>query len=251
MRRVGWLVRLVGLDFLRSRGLLLAGIFVGVLILLTVAGRMFGGEDLEGSRFVLSFNLQASYWAALLVTWAVGVRQIAPEIENRTLHLILARPVDRTEALLVRTLATAALGIVAMVVFTAIVYLVSPAVPDLSLALGLQMLFLRACAILVLAVLTVVLSLMMPAVSGALIAFCLVVFGDILLLHLANLAPGILMVPLALVVPDFGIFDGAEFFVGGESPFSGAVVIGATLYAALFSTLWLGAGAWLFQRRAL
>jgi ABC-type transport system involved in multi-copper enzyme maturation permease subunit len=251
LRRAAILARLVALDFVRSRGLMLAGILVGALVLLTVAGRFFGGGEAEGARFVLSFNLQASYWAALVVTWTIGARQIAPEIENRTLHLILARPVERTEALLVRTLATAALGIVAMVGFSALVYVVSPSVPDASAVLGLQMLFLRACSILVVAAVTVVLSLLVPVAAGVLIAFVLVVLGGMLLQHLSELLPTAVFLLAVLAIPDFGLFDALELFVGGQEPLAGAAVVGVVLYGMLFSAVWLGAGAWIFQRKAL
>jgi ABC-type transport system involved in multi-copper enzyme maturation permease subunit len=247
--RIQALSRLVALDFLRSRGLVLAGIFVGFLSVFGLAGRWLIGPDVESARFVLSFNLQASYWAALLLTWAICLRQIAPEIENRSLHLLLARPVGRAEILVVRTLVAAALGVVALLAFSTMIYLLAPTVPDLHFSAGLQMLLLRACAVLVLAVIATVLALLLPAASAAPVALGLVLLGGLFLHHATLSWPGALQLPLFLLVPDFSLFDVVEFFVAGQPGIAWATMVGIFLYVFLFVTVWLTAGIWVFQRR--
>jgi ABC-type transport system involved in multi-copper enzyme maturation permease subunit len=251
VRRLAWIARLAAYDFLRSRGLLLAGIFVLCLALLGLAGRFLAGEAEEGARFVLSFNLQASYVAGLILTWAAAIRQVAPEIERRTMLVLLARPVERWEVLAMKALATGIFGVVAISFFTLLVLLASPVPPDLSALFAAQLLLLRALAVCLLAVLAVTLSLVLPAVVNGLLLVGMFFGGGFLVDRAASYLPGALAPLAALAVPDFRVFDVTEAFAGGLAPVSAPALGSAILYGFLLSATWLAAGAVLFERRKL
>ena len=208
----------------------------------------------EGPRLTVDLGLSAVALLGLLVVTVVGASLVHQEIDRRTVHVILARPVSRTAYLLGKWAGlTAALwvtGAVMGVVLTAVAAWVRGPEAVAPTAAAVVLLCLSFAVLTALAVLFS--SLSTPLLSS-LYTLSLYALGwwtaDIRAVAAALADPlrGVL-VALSYVLPNLELFS-ARLAVAHAEPVPAAQLALAAVYAAGYATAVLGLAALAFRGR--
>lgn len=230
--------------------------------------RFFEMEDL--GKFYREISLKTMNVTTAATIILLAARQLPREFTNRTIYPLLAKPVSRLEFLLGKYLGVLMAGIFCyglfMIVFTiGSVTLKAP----IQTPLFLQSIYLQVLSFCVLASLVFLLSMMLNADAAITLSAVLFIASQILMNTMAQIydyvpaASRAALLVLHFLVPQLTLFDASSKVVhsinvvvvdGVRVP---EVVWGAlawntigslTLYALVYSVLFLG-GAYLFFRR--
>jgi ABC-type transport system involved in multi-copper enzyme maturation permease subunit len=240
LRRALLIARTVWLEFLRRKDFYVLLILVGLFVVGIMVVRVIGIENPDTARFLMSLGLLLSYSLAAILTAATASRQLPREIENRTLHPLLAKPVSRSEVILGKSLAVSAVACVSLTVFLLLSWLPAPKLPGQHFSAFAQMTFLQLGALCLLGIYTTALSLFMLPVLALLIALATffaaptIVNFSIELIRSFWGFGGKIAERLLSIVPDFSLFEHSQRYVEGVSPLSSLCVAGVLCYAVLF-----------------
>jgi ABC-type transport system involved in multi-copper enzyme maturation permease subunit len=225
-------------------------------LLMTLSGLLLRDLSIrQDEKIIKDLGLAAMDLFGTLIAMFLGVGLVSKEIERRSLYPLLAKPLSRSEFFA---------GKFAGLAFT---LLVNTAVMALGVYLALLLAgrplplhLLRAVYPMYLGFLVVVaLALFFSSVTSAALASVATVglviagrFADVVLntRQVLPAAPRWLIVGLYYALPNFGNFDFKSRVAYGD-PVPAAVLAWATLYAALYASVVLGAGLALFRRRDL
>lgn len=189
----------------------------------------------------------------LVIAIFVGVGLVSKEIERRSLHPLLAKPLTRDEFFLGKFLGLAGtllVNVVAMTLGLLLTLWLTGAKPSASLLGAILPIFLGL-------VLTVSLALLFSTLTSssnaALVTLCLVVagrFADVIrnMKQVVPAAPGWLVQALYFAIPNFRNFDFKSRVAYGDTV-PAATLGWVTLYALVYVALALCAGLWAFRRK--
>jgi len=251
-RAVLSLARHTLVDAFRERAF--RGLSLFLLVLLGVA-RLIGPLALgEGRRITLDVGLTLITLFGLFLILTLGTRSVQKEVEQKTILMLLARPVRRGEFVLGKffgSVAVVATGLSGMLAILAGVLLLSGYEFNGSLAVAGYYAFLE---LVIVSALSMLLTVFTSPVLAAFFLLGLFVAGHLApsLLEMARLLPGgaaaRALESLLLVVPRLDLYRyGAEVVHGIRAPAS--QVAWATLYAGLYSAAALLLGILAFRRR--
>ncbi len=246
------LVRASWLEALRRNELVVVGLLLGIYALAALVLRVIGFESAEAARLVRGLGLElGGLLSALLVILTVG-RQLPAELELRTIHPLLAKPVARETLLLGKALAGWLLGVAALVMFVGATMAITPAAADQSLLVLAAALVLKALALAMLTALTMLLVIALPPALAMLLAAVLALWGHFLANLIVQMAGGARWAGWAAgLIPDFNMLDLMQRYTDG-GPLPAAVVLAGLLVYGLAWLCLLGwAAAQSFRRMPL
>ena len=234
-------------------------VFYNLLIfalLMTFSGLLMARLSIrQHDKIIKDIGLASIDVFGSLIAILIGVGLVAKEIERRSLHPLLAKPLGRGEFFLGRFAGlglTLLFNVAAMTAGLLLTLWASGARTDLRLLKGVYALYLGLLLIVSLAML---LSTLTSSALAALITFCLVVAGRLsdVIRNMRTVAPDVpawLVQALYYVVPNFRNFDLKDRVTYGD-PVALAVLGWVTLYAIGYMALSLGIGVAVFRSRDL
>lgn len=225
--------------------LLLLGLYAaGALVL-----RIVGIESVNSARFVRGLGLQLGSALSAGLAIISAARALPPELEQRTIYPVLAKPLSRGALLLGKGLPAWLISCAAMLLFTLATLLISPGLSYQQPAVLGQALALKACSLAMVTALGLALSLWLPLAVNLLVTAGLV-FGGGTLANVLAQAPRPLSW-LGLLLPDFSLLGHFMRYTDGGGALGGGLLAGLAVYAAAWCGL-LAALAWRrFNRMAL
>ena len=251
-----WAVmRAVWIELLRRRDLSVVAFLMAVYLLGVFAVRTAGIENPETGTLLLNLGLTLAAGAAHVLAVLMATRQVAEELEHRTLLTLLARPVDRTAVLAAKWLAVAVAGAACLAVLGGVAWLSVPRLESYHPGMLAQAVVAGALSVALAAALAMALSLVVPKAVASLVTLGLV-FGAGTLLPLLRIwadrrAAGPLWAWLLGYLPDFGKLDLVVRYTDGIAPLPAAEAGALFLYGGLFTAALLVLAAWRFRRMPL
>jgi len=240
-------------EAIRNRILYLLLVFALALILCAQALSLttVGSEE----KIIKDFGLATIDLFGVLTAVLLGIGLVSREIERRTVYVLLAKPIHRSEFVLGKYVGLVLTLLVNTVVMGACFFgvLVARGLADPAILLALFLLFLQFLLVTALAILFSCLS--NPIVS-CILTLALYVVGhllwsfDLLKARMTSGAGRALCSALYYVLPNLGNFDVKGQVVHGI-PVPAAAVGSAVLYAAVYGAAVLLLACAVFQRKEL
>lgn len=254
-RPVMLVARAVVLETVRRRGFYVLVVFMGIFLAGAVIANIVGVENPATGTFILDLGLSLCLVFSQLVTLLTAARQIPDELEARTLHPLLAKPVSRGQCLAGKWLASVFVGVFALGVLLLMGWVPAPKMEryhDLTL---LQALLLQVAAFPVIAALSLLSSLFIPKMLNMVLLAGLVFKGSTVTGFLQACTAGtVLEEPVRWLtgyVPDFSHFNLVHAYTGGLEPAGAETIALRLLYAGVLSSVYLAAAVWVFNRRTV
>lgn len=246
------LMRGVWLQALRRNETFVLFILLGLYGLAAGVIRLVGIDSAHTARFVAGLGLQLGSLLATLLVVLMGARQVAVEIEQRTIYPILARPLTRMQFLLGKALPVALLGIGSLTAFTLITLLLTPRLPDQVPLVLAQVWLLKSAALLMLTVLVALASMVMPTALAMLVSGFVALAGTPTLRIAASLAPGDALAGwLTGLLPDFRLLDQMTRYIEGGAPLPAPDLLNLLGYGVLWTAILFAGAVLAFRRRPL
>lgn len=222
-----------------------------------IAG-IVGIENEATLVFLLNLGIAFAWMSAHLLTLLTAARQIPFELENRTLHPLLAKPVSRRDYILGKWIAVWGSGLASFLVLFGlswIPWLAYPNAPVLNAVMLVQALLSNALSLGLLAGLGLLFSLLVPQGVNVTLLGILVFFGT-QALNFAR-AP-FLNTPseglarwVTAYAPDFTMMNLFNRYTDGAGPVGSVQFLGLVILIALQISVTLALAGHLFQRRTL
>jgi ABC-type transport system involved in multi-copper enzyme maturation permease subunit len=167
--------KVVWLEMLRRRDLAVLLILMSVFALASGVFRLAGIDSPETATFLTNLGMTLAWAFAHILTLLLAARQFPEEIESRTLHPVLARPVGRSQVILAKLLACAGCGISVYGVLAGIAWVSVPRLETFAPDTFAQMFAAMAASLALLAAFALAASLWLPqgvtVVLGAVLVF--------------------------------------------------------------------------------
>ena len=245
----------VYLETIRRKDFYVLAILVGIFALGVTVARFVGIENAATATFLLNLGITFAFLSATILTLLTSARQVPDELDSRTIHPLLAKPITRFEYLAGKWLACTGVGVVSMLALFLVAYLPVPKKDDFDTLLLLQALLLKALSLGMLAALTILTSLMAPKpVTVVLLALLYTVGTTAGNFLKANVLGGPLEQPVGWLVryiPNFDLLDLTKRFTDGAVAVNGPTFAGLILYALIFTGVALLAACAIFDRKPL
>jgi ABC-type transport system involved in multi-copper enzyme maturation permease subunit len=258
IHQVFLIARGVWLEALRRREIYVIVILCCLVIASLAQVRFFGLESL--SKFYREIALKLMGVSTALTVIVLAARQLPREFETRTIYPLLARPIHRGTFILGKLFGVLGAGAFCLGLFL-LLYVLGSLMMGAPLfpALLLQHAFLQLCMMAVLASLCFLLSILYnldAAITfGILFYVASSVFATLGTFTYATAgAAGRFGIKIfTWLLPQFMLFDLSEKTTHGEvwPPLSSAVLAQISLYAVIFTAIYLSITLLLFRRRAL
>lgn len=249
------------IEAMRRRGFVVLLIFMGLYLAGIAVAAVVGVENQATATFLLNLGLEMAFLLALLSTILTAARQIPDDMEMRTVHPLLAKPLGRGQYVTGRILGAWLGGTLAFVPLFLLgwappVFLLPSAMAESnSSALLMQSFVLQIVALGVAASVTTMLSLLMPIGMAIIIALVLMLQGHSLTGIITSLAPSEATAAVARwmmnYLPNIDLLRLTTAYTDGAPALSATSLAARLVYGALFAVAAaLGAIA-LFRRRPL
>jgi len=225
-------------------------------VLMTLSGLLMARLSIrQQDKIIKDLGLACIDVFGIVIAIFIGVGLVAKELERRSLHPLLAKPLTRDEFFLGKFAGLGMTLLVNVAVMTAGLYLTLWTVesrPDPRMLKGIYALYLGLLLIVSLALL---LSTLTSTTMAALVTLCLVVagrFSDVIrnMRVVAPAVPDWLVQALYYAIPNFRNFDFKDRIAYGD-PVPLAALGWVTLYAAVYIGIVLGVGARVFRSKDL
>jgi Cu-processing system permease protein len=232
---------------------------IAFAVLLSGAAILVGQISIEIEKLVvINLGLTAVSLFGVVIAIFIGIGLVSKEIEKRTLHTVLSRPVRRWEFIVGKFFGLAGTLVVnaffmGIGVFAALLYVAHEfQKPDGWVLVALYFIILQ---FLIICSLALLFSSFSSPLLSAVFAFSLFVIGTFSedLRNFAGMASGLtkwLATAIAYLVPNFSALNVISSVAHGQ-PVSGQLVIYNTLYAVLYAAMALSGAILIFQRRNL
>jgi ABC-type transport system involved in multi-copper enzyme maturation permease subunit len=253
VRRVAAVARNTFRESVRERVLYNLAFFA---VIMTVSGLLLGELSIrQDAKIIKDLGLAAMDLFGTLIALFVGVGLVSKEIERRSLHPLLAKPVSRDEFLLGKF---AGLGFTLLVnvgFMTAGLYATLLALRRGADPALLKAVFAIYLALLVTVALALLLSILTSPAIASVSTLCLVIAGrysDVIhnLVDVVPGAPSWALRAITLLIPNFRNFDLKDRVVYGD-PVTLADLGWLTAYAASYTGVVIALALVAFRRREL
>ena len=241
---VGAVARAALLDMVRRRDLAVAGMFLGALLAFLSAARVVGVEDPATGTFLLNLAMDLVALVAQVATLLLAARQFPEEMENRTIHPLLARPVGRGEVVAGKWAACAVAGVALYGAMAGAVLALAPRMESYDGGTCAQAIVLQGFLLAAVAAWAMAISLALPRGLAILVAG-VGVWGVGLLARWGG-GEGIWR-----WAPDLTRLDLTLRYTDGVGPLPALDWVFLAGGAAVWILLGLTAGMWLFGRKPL
>jgi ABC-type transport system involved in multi-copper enzyme maturation permease subunit len=243
----------VWLELLRRRDLGLLLTFTGILCLGVLGARLYGVENPQTGTFLLNLGLSWAWLGAHVLTVLLAARQLPQEIEQRTLHTLLARPVSRVELVLSKWLASALGGIAIFTLLLLPGWIVPPHLESYSVQTLLQALFAVVFSLSMVAALAVASSLWFPRAVAAVIPLLLFLFGGKMVAwaeawSVGRGLSGDVVRWAVACIPDCSKFNLLTRYTDGLGPAPALDLVGLTAYGLIFAGFFMAISCLRFER---
>lgn len=234
-------------------------VFYNLLIfalLMTLSGLLMARISIrQQDKIIKDLGLACMDVFGTVIAIFIGVGLVAKELERRSLHPLLAKPLTRDEFFLGKFLGLGMTLLVNVAVMTLGLYLtlwITASRPDPRLLKGIYAIYLGLLLIVSLAMLF---STLTSTAMAALVSLGLVVagrFSDVIrnMRVVAPAVPDWLVQGLYYAIPNFRNFDFKDQVAYGD-PVPLAVLGWLTVYAVLYMAVVLGVGASVFRSKDL
>ncbi len=208
----------------------------------------------EEDKFVIDLGLNAIRWFSLLIAVLLGAVMIPQEIERKTLHTVLAKPVGRGQFILAKFI-----GTVHAVLFNAsmmslaffVVYIIQQKGQDLDPNLLLQ-LILTFTELILFCAIVIFLSSFASTVFVLVVSFCVIVIGSTANFWQSippeNLVSQLVFLAIHAIAPNFELFDLSRAILTNASVPAELIYYPVT-YATIYSAIVLLLGFVIFNER--
>jgi len=225
-------------------------------ILMTVSGVVLKELSIrQDEKIIKDVGLASMEFFGILIAIFIGVSLVSKEVERRSLHPLLAKPLTRSEFLLGKFFGLGFTLLVNTLVMTIGLFLTLLATrrsPDLRLLVAVFAIYLSLLVVLSVALFF---STVTTSTLAAVFTFCLVLagrFSDVIrdVRNVVPWTPTWLVYGLYYALPNFRIFDLKDHIVYGDVV-SGKVLLALTGYAFAYCTILLTVAAGVFRSRDL
>jgi len=254
-RRVGAIALHTFKESVRDRVLYNLIVFA---LLLIGAAILFGSISVGIERIILvNLGLSSISIFGLLIAMFIGIGLVAKEIDQRTIHTILSKPVGRAEFLLGKYAGLLLTLVINTAIMTAGFYLAllyQEQGLDRTDSASLEAIYLILLQLALVVALALLFSCVSTPILSAVFTFCLFVAGHFLAdLRLLGQESGSPILQKALnvvyyLLPDFSAFSVIGQAAHGQSV-PGYLVVADSLYALLYATILISAAVLLFEER--
>ncbi len=254
MKKTRAIAHIVVLEMIRRKDIYVMFFLTAVITLLLGTVNIFGEARI--ARYLKEICLTLVWLFSLIIATVSAARQIPAERDNRTIFPLLAKPVSRWQLLWGKFFGCWAASILSLAVFYTFFIVLSGTREGLwPLASYLQAFWLHSLFCAVVIALSLLGSVLFSAVSANVtIITTIVIFILLLGRHLHRIATrmqglsGRLLEVLYFIIPHLEWFDIRDLVIHNWPPLDFFTVALDTVYAAIFSTIFLLL-AWLRFRR--
>ena len=243
------------LEAIRRKDIYVMLILSGLIIVMTGVFNAFGVPELR--KFMVDVSLSIINIFTIIITVLVSARQLPYEIERRTLYPMLAKPVGRFQFLVGKFLGALGMSTIALLMFFVVAMVVFVAFGAPLKPAFFQSIYFRWMSLFIISSMTLFLSLVFTHAANVTLSLLLCIGAStfartIVLIH-NSLDPWSQKVVMAAywVFPHLDIFDLSKLVTQGWPPVSIWVVAGVTLYALIYTAIFLGLAHLWFRRRPL
>ena len=225
-------------------------------VIMTVCGLLLGELSIrQDAKIIKDLGLAAMDLFGTLIALFVGVGLVSKEIERRSLHPLLAKPVSRDEFLVGKFAGLAFTLLVNVGLMTAGLYATLLALGRGADAALLKAVFAIYLALLVTVALALLLSIVTSTAVASVSTLCLVIAGRYsdVILNLGDVVPGMpawALRAFMILIPNFRNFDLKDRVVYGD-PVSFGDLGWITAYAAAYTGTVITLAVIAFRRREL
>ncbi|MCC5877761.1 MAG: ABC transporter permease subunit [Candidatus Sumerlaeia bacterium] len=245
----------VVLETLRRQEFHLVVIIAGLLMLKAIVVRMIGIENPATGTLLLNLSMTVATWTALIFTLLTVSGLVPKELENRTVYLLLARPVTRAQFFLGKWGAGIALGVVAYLMLLALAWAPGPRMEANDGAMMAQTVIFGIGSIIMIATLAITLSLLLPQPVTIVLVGLMAAGGEMA----ANLfrtafrsdAVGSLLEWGANYLPAFGRLNTVTRYTDGIGPLGFGDFMALLAHVLIISGVTLVGGIVLFEKRSI
>lgn len=250
------IAKLVIKEIFRKKDFYVALILTGVILFYASGLEFYNVQNI--SRYLMEIGLLLIFLFSVILTVALAARQYPSEVQNRTCHVLLAKPISRAQFVIGKfagsLLAGSACFVIFYALFLAVVWAKAGA---LSWVLAFQVFYLFLLNLAVVAAMASALSYYLTL--SASVSMTLVLY-----LLINTYGPGLkeasgslfwlsrrLAEAIYYLLPHFEFFDLRQRFIHDWSPVSIQLLAFLTGYAAVYTLIFLSV-AWLkFRKESL
>ena len=226
-------------------------------MLLAYASRIEFYEVGSIYRYLLEIGLALAFGFTVVLTVILAARQFPSEVQNRTLPVLLSKPVTRWEYVAGKFLGSVFGGLLSFAVFFAVVmFFALTKSHALSFLVGVQTVYLFALVLLMVTAMASALSYVFTFGASALFTllayFGMLAYGPLLAVS-AEKSGALRPVSMTVfnLLPHFEFFDLRARFIHGWPGLSPAALAFVTLYALCYTAFFLLLGWQLFRKKNL
>ncbi len=243
MSTVWALSKLVIKEIFRKKDFYVAFILIGVILFYAAQLKFYNTSHI--ARYLMEIGLALVYLFSVILTVSLAARQYPSELQNRTCHVLFAKPIRRIEFVAGKFLGCFLAGACCFTIFYVLfLAVVAAKAASLSSVLAAQTFYLFLLNLMVIAAMASAFSYTLTSSAGVassiLIYLLISVYGPDL-----KRTVGILY----YLLPHFEFFDLRQRFIHEWGPVSAGLLVFLTVYAAVYAVLFLLLG-WLKLRRA-
>lgn len=249
---IGWASLL---EAVRRKDIYVMVILSGIIIVVTGIFNAFGVPELH--KFMIDVSLSIINIFTIVIAVIVSARQLPYELEHRTLYPMLAKPVGRLQFLMGKFTGIMEMSTIALLTFFVVagVVFVSFGIP--LRAVFFQYIYLRWVSLFLICSMTLCLSLVLTHAANVVISL-LICFGaamftrTVVIVHNSlNPVSQKLIDAAYYVFPHMDLFDISKRVVHGYVPAPTWALAGMTVYALIYTGIFLGLGYLRFRRQPL
>ncbi len=243
------------LEAVRRKDIYVMLILSGIIIVVTGIFDVFGVSELR--KFMADVSLSIINVFTTIVTVLISARQLPYELEHRTLYPMLAKPVGRSQFILGKFFGVVQMSTIALLMF----FLVgSVALVGFGVSLRevfFQCIYLRWVSLFVIASMTLYLSLILTHAANVTISLLICMGAStftrtIVLIH-DSLSPWQQKILTAAywIFPHLDLFDLSKRVVHGWPTAPALALAAITVYALIYTAIFLGLACFRFRRQPL
>jgi Cu-processing system permease protein len=243
------------LEAIRRKDIYVMLILSAIIIVVTGIFNAFGVPELH--KFMMDVSLSIINIFTVIIAVIVSARQLPYELENRTLYPMLAKPIGRLQFLMGKYVGIMEMSTIALLTFFIVAGVVFAAFGIPLRAVFFQYIYLRWISLFLICSLTLCLSLVLTHAANVVISL-LICFGaamftrTIVIVHDSlNPVSQKLIDAAYWIFPHMDLFDMSKRVIHGWTPAPAWVLAGMTLYALIYTGIFLGLAYLRFRRQPL
>ena len=243
------------LEAVRRKDIYVMLILSGFIIVVTGLFNAFGVSEVR--KFMVDVSLSIINIFTIIITVLVSARQLPYEIERRTLYPMLAKPIGRFQFLLGKFAGVLAMSTIALLMFFVVAGVVFVGFGVPLKGVFFQSVYFRWMSLFVISSMTLFLSLILTQAANVTLSLLLCVGASmfarsVVLIH-NSLDPWSQKIVTAAywILPHLDIFDLSKRVVQGWPPVPAWAVAGITVYALIYTAVFLGLAHLRFRKMPL